>query len=743
MRSLKKSSDRGFEWLFERPPDASSGVTNMNITTEHPILQQLNPEQREAVMHREGPLLILAGAGTGKTRVITHRVAYLISQGIPPWNILAITFTNRASDEMKRRVHMLAPGEAQDVVLATFHSFCARLLRREAATIRINPNFVIYDGIDQKNVVKRSLSLLGLDIKKYRPGVVAELISRAKDDLLDAGSFSIHAATSGDSYRRLISDIYELYDRELVRAGALDFGDLIMKVVEALRDIPDLREKYQKRFLYCMVDEYQDTNRAQYMLVKYLVGAHKNIVVVGDDDQAIYRWRGADVRNILEFEKDFKNARVIKLEQNYRSTKIILDTAWQVIKNNISRKEKKLWTDREGGEPVTIKECAHEQDEAQFVAHEIRTLCAEGPLSLRDCAVFYRTNAQSRVLEDALRRLEIPYRIFGSVRFYNRQEIKDIIAYLIIIMNPQDSLALRRIINVPGRGIGKTTMELLNEYAQKHSLSLYETISCIDVIPRISPRICAVLKTFCKLRETFVSFSPEHTVSELVKEVLSRTGYLAMLEDEDTPEADSRIANLKELVTAVTEYEERSPEATLQGFMEQISLITDVDTMDMDSSYVTLMTLHLAKGLEYSHVFMTGMEEGLFPIGESAFDREELEEERRLAYVGMTRAKNRLYLSFTVYRKLFGQKRWNLPSRFIAEAGFHREREEGAGAVYERHMDSPGIEFAVGTRVRHPEFGEGRIIEKTGSGDSLKVLVQFYSGIRKKLLVKYAPVEKI
>jgi len=404
------------------------------MTEQREVLQGLNKEQAEAVQHGEGPLLILAGAGSGKTRVITHRVAYLISQGVKPWNILAITFTNRAAQEMNSRVYRLVPGRAQDVLISTFHSFCAKFLRREAASIGLNPYFIIYDEMDQKNLVRRCLDSLGVDEKKYRPGLVAELINRAKDDLLDAGSFAIHAATSGDSYRRLISEIYELYDKELTRSSALDFGDLIMKTVEALRDNRDLKEKYQKRFQYIMVDEYQDTNRAQYMLVKYCAGAHKNLVVVGDDDQAIYRWRGADIRNILEFEKDFSHAKVIKLEQNYRSTRVILDTAWNVIKNNFSRKEKKLWTSREGGEPVQVQEFSDEYNEAVSLVSEIQRLCSEGISSLKDFAVFYRTNAQSRVLEDALRKADVPYKIFGSVKFYDRQEIKNILAYLNIIV---------------------------------------------------------------------------------------------------------------------------------------------------------------------------------------------------------------------------------------------------------------------------------------------------------------------
>ncbi|MFH1379396.1 MAG: UvrD-helicase domain-containing protein [bacterium] len=715
----------------------------MSVITK--TVSKLNSRQLEAVRHREGPLLILAGAGSGKTAVITHRVAHLIETGINPWNILAITFTNRAAQEMRNRVFHLVPGQAHAVTLSTFHSFCARFLRREALRIKLNPHFIIYNDKDQKNLIKRCLDVLGIDDKKYRPGLIAELINRAKDDLLDAGSFAIHAATSGDSYRRLIAQVYESYDQEMNRAGSLDFGDLIMKTVEALRDTLELKEIYQHRFKYIMIDEYQDTNKAQYMLVKYLAGAHKNLAVVGDDDQAIYRWRGADIRNILEFERDFKNTKVIKLEQNYRSTKVILDTAWSLIKNNTARKEKKLWTLREGGDPVQVKEAYNEQDEAQFVVSEIKQVCAEGA-SLRDFAVFYRTNAQSRVFEDALRRMDMPYKIFGAVRFYDRLEVKDILSYLNVIINHSDSLSLRRIINIPARGIGKTTRELLDAHAVKHSITLYEAVAQVDQIPKLSPRIKMVLKEFKKMLDGFTALSQSISAKKLMKEVLERTGYLVMLEEEDSPEADSRIANLKELVTAVDEYVEKSDDPAVSGFLEQVSLISDIDTLNVNSPYVTLMTLHLAKGLEFENVFITGMEEGLFPIGEAVFDMEELEEERRLAYVGMTRAKHKLYLLHASSRKLYGQKRWNIPSRFLAEAGFKSNNidpDEMSGED-KVQSDFAGEEtYAQGDKIKHAQFGEGIITQQTGSGETLKVTVRFNSGIWKKLMVKYAPIEKL
>ncbi len=725
----------------------------MNTT----LFAHLNAPQQEAVLHTEGPVLVLAGAGSGKTRVITTRIAHMIEQGVAPWHILAVTFTNKASEEMQKRLDDMTGGRGRGAVLSTYHRFCAQFLRREGKSINLSAHFVIYDAHDQKELVKDCLTELSLDDKKFKPGVLVSLISRSKDELIDSASYQIHALASPDPFRQMVASVYHLYQKKLTASNALDFGDLIMKSVEILRDHADVRDKYQERFRYILVDEYQDTNRAQYVLTKTLAAKYRNLCVVGDDDQCVYVWRGADIRNILEFEKEYPEAKVIKLEQNYRSTRLILDAAWNVVQRNQFRKDKKLWTEKTGGDPVTADEFADEREEALAVASAIHQKVRNEDFRYADFAVFYRINAQSRVLEDALRRLEVPYKIIGSVRFYDRAEVKNVIAYLRVIVNPADELSLKRIFNIPTRGLGKTTLDTILKFGRDRNLLLFDALGRAAEITDITTRARNAALEFHTLLSTFIAKREQAKASEMTAQILEATGYLRGLESDDDPESQTRAQNIKEFVNAVFEYEERSEDHSTSGFLEQVSLVADSDDIESGPNYVTLMTVHLAKGLEFPAVFLTGMEEGLFPIGESDFSQEDLEEERRLCYVGMTRAKKFLYLTWSASRRLFGHSRWNAPSRFIEEAGIATERPRRAVsaaassapgyAPRPHHSDEPveetaGFAFAVGTRVRHSEFGMGKVIEKSGSGDSLKVMVLFDSGQWKKLLVKYAGLEK-
>jgi DNA helicase-2/ATP-dependent DNA helicase PcrA len=723
-------------------------------TEGYDILNDLNPVQREAVEHMQGPLLILAGAGSGKTRVITYRIVYLIEKGVSPWNILAVTFTNKAAGEMRERVDRLIGGKGRSVWISTFHSFAARLLREEIDKIGGNRHFAIYDEMDQLNLIKECMKELDIDEKRFKITVVAALINRAKDNLVDADSFTIYAQASNDHFREAVANIYQLYQKKLKENSALDFADLLMEAVRLFREKKEVLEKYQERFQYVMVDEYQDTNHAQYLLTKLLVSKHKNICVVGDDDQSIYSFRGADLRNILHFERDYEQVKVMKLEQNYRSTKNILNSAWKVVKNNRDRKEKKLWTNRKYGMPVEYAQLDSEIDEANLVAEEITRLTEEG-YNLRDFAVFYRTNAQSRVLEDAFRRAKINYVIVGEVRFYERKEIKDILSYLRVIVNPLDSFNLKRILNIPHRGIGKKTLAYLEQYAHKYHKSLFETLGKIREIKELSPRVSSRIEDFINLIGELREKSKNLTAKELTRLVIESTDYLSELGDEDTSEAESRIENVKELVSAVGEFEEQTEDKKIEAFLEQISLITDIDTWDKGKDMVTLMTIHLAKGLEFPVVFITGLEETLLPHADALYDQAEMEEERRLCYVGMTRAKERLYLTSANQRRLYGQWRWNVPSRFVVEAGLSANRTgvleaqvspENGDSKVNQSLFSSGAqadEWQVGAWVRHEEFGLGRILERSGSGDDTKIVVLFENGQWKKLLVKYAPIDRV
>jgi DNA helicase-2/ATP-dependent DNA helicase PcrA len=703
---------------------------------------ELNPEQEAAVAHRGGPLLVLAGAGTGKTRVIVHRISGLLKEGVEPGRILAVTFTNKAADEMRRRVEALAPGQGAQVWVHTFHAFAARLLRAHAARLGLPRHFTIFDQDDQKRLVCESLKQLGLDDEKKKASLYVNVISRAKDDLMDAGSYAILTEAQNDPFRQRVAKVYAAYQAKLDAGGGLDFGDLLLRLVVLLRDQADLREFYQERFLQVLVDEYQDTNHAQYVVTKTLAASHRNVCVVGDPDQSIYSWRGAHVRNILEFESDFKPARVVRLERNYRSTPNILQRASRLIEYNSRRLEKKLWTERPPAEEVEAVELPDEREEARWVCSRVVRLLDAG-LSPSGVAVFYRTNAQSRSFEEAFALARVPHRVVGSVRFYERREVKDVLAYARAALNPSDSLSLGRILNVPPRGFGKAAVETLEAHARRTQGSLREALNqagSIEGLAQAARSGAAELGHLLdSLRRNFEARSP----AEALRVLLQESGYWAWLEAgaENDPDEAARLDNAQELVNAVREFEENSPEkpARIEHFLESAALQTGADAYQSGKPFVTLMTVHLAKGLEFPAVFLTGLEEGLFPISSGEATADELEEERRLCYVGMTRARERLVLTHAAARRIFGKIYSNLPSRFLFEAGL-------LGAAPPRPAADPGraspfpLRVRPGMRVRHPEFGAGEVLEKTGSGEMLKVTVRFDSGATKKLLVRYAPL---
>lgn len=722
-------------------------------------LFELNPPQREAVLHSDGPLLILAGAGSGKTRVITHRIAYLIGElNLRPSDVLAVTFTNKAAEEMRERVGRLLGREGLGVWVGTFHATCAKILRKNSHQIGLRSSFVIYDEGDQLALLRGCLKELDLSERVIHPGVVRARISRAKNDLLTPAEFAAQAA---DYLEERVARVYYRYQAALQRSGALDFDDLLMETVRLFVERPLILSTYQELWRYIMVDEYQDTNHAQYRLIRLLAERHQNLVVVGDDDQSIYRWRGADLANILDFERDYPLCKVIRLEQNYRSTQRILDAASSVIMRNRGRKIKRLWTENEMGELVGFYHARDETDEATFIVEAIRLLTVEDGYSLDDCAVFYRVNAQSRVLEDALRRAVIPYAIVGGLRFYERKEIRDLLAYLRLIANPADSVSFLRAVNVPPRGIGRATMDRLSEFAAVRGLTLWDASRAIQEEKFLSTRQLKALREFQSLVERLVSRLTDQSVPDVVSALLHETGYVAQLEEEGTPEALSRIENLQELISAAQDFVQRSEDASLQGFLDMVSLLTDVDEGMKDiRGKVTLMTLHMAKGLEFPIVFITGMEEGVFPHGRAYTDPEELEEERRLCYVGMTRAKKRLFLTAAVQRRLYGGENFNLPSRFLEEVtpdllqridtrtpayatpyvALDEQRTDGSLVSHDGQADEiPFVDFyQPGIRVRHPEWGVGKIRERIGNGDDMKVVVVFPGIGTKKLKVKHA-----
>jgi DNA helicase II / ATP-dependent DNA helicase PcrA len=716
------------------------------------LLDHLNPVQLDAVTYTEGPLLILAGAGSGKTRVLTHRIAYLVEQGLAaPDEVLAITFTNKAAAEMKDRVALLVGLDSRKTWVSTFHAFCARVLRVYAEKLGYRREFTIYDSGDQARLVRRCIIELGKDPKRFNPRSFHAQISAAKNLLLDASDYL--RQTEGYIAEN-VAEVYDLYQKRLYENNAMDFDDLIMQTVALLEVFSEVRERYQRRFKYIHVDEYQDTNHAQYRLVNILAAAHRNLCVVGDDDQSVYSFRGADIRNILDFERDYPEAKVVRLEQNYRSTQTILDAANAVVANNASRKAKELWTVGDEGERIRVFTAADDYAEARFVVSEILRLVDSGA-SLRDVAVFYRTNAQSRTLEDVLVREGVPYQIVGGVRFYERAEIKDVMAYLSVISNHNDSVSLERIVNVPKRGLGATSVARLQEYASRNGISLYDTLSEADEAGLTGK----ARKACSEVRELFEGWrvaAREVPPSEIVEAVLDESGYRAELQAENTVEAESRLENLQELVNAAAEYERVEPEATLDGFLQEQALFSEADRLTGEGR-VTLMTLHNAKGLEYEHVFVVGMEEGTFPHARS-MDEQNLEEERRLAYVGITRAKKTLTLSYARVRSTYGEREYQMPSRFLSEiperfkagsvpssaTGSSRgaagrggwgsalprrgERPEGAGA---------NTAFNAGERVRHAKFGVGEVVEAQDG----KVVVRF--GAEERIFVpELAPLSK-
>jgi ATP-dependent DNA helicase UvrD/PcrA len=712
--------------------------------TQDVLLDQLNPAQLGAVTHTEGPLLILAGAGSGKTRVLTHRISYLLDQGFAaPDEILAITFTNKAANEMKDRVALLVGPESRKMWVSTFHAYCARILRVHAEKLGYRREFTIYDSADQVRLVRRCIIELGKDPKRFNPRSFHAQISAAKNLLLDASDYL--RQTEGFMAEN-VAEVYDLYQKRLYENNAMDFDDLIMQTVALLEVFPEVRERYQRRFKYVHVDEYQDTNHAQYRLVNVLAAAHRNLCVVGDDDQSVYSFRGADIRNILDFERDYPEAKVVRLEQNYRSTRTILDAANAVVANNASRKAKELWTAGEEGERIRQFTAADDYAEARFVVSEVLRLVDSGA-SLKDIAVFYRTNAQSRTLEDVLVREGVPYQIVGGVRFYERAEIKDLMAYLSVISNRNDSVSLERIINVPKRGLGATSVARLSEHAQRNGISLYDALAEAGEagLTGKALRACAQVRD---LFEGWRVAAREVAPSEMVEAVLDESGYKAELEAENTVEAESRLENLAELVNAAAEYERVADplEATLDGFLQEQALFSEADRLTGEGR-VTLMTLHNAKGLEYDHVFVVGMEEGTFPHARS-MDEQNLEEERRLCYVGITRARKTLTLSYARVRSTYGEREYQMPSRFLSEiperlkAGTvpgGRPRRDGWGGASrgrEREGAAPA-DYSAGERVRHAKFGVGEIVEAQKG----RVVVRF--GSEERIFVpELAPLSK-
>lgn len=724
-------------------------------------LKHLNEMQREAVLKTEGPLLILAGAGSGKTRVLTHRIAYLIEElDVYPGNILAITFTNKAAKEMKERVDALLRFPT-DIWVSTFHSACVRILRRDIEKIGYTRDFVIYDGTDQQNVLKDCYKELNVNTDLFPLAMVQGKMGSAKDRMLTPSQFMKEAA--GDFQLEKVGQIYGLYQKKLKKNNALDFDDLLFKTVELFQNEPKVLSYYQHKFQYIMVDEYQDTNQIQYMLVHMLAQAHKNLCVVGDDDQSIYSWRGADIRNILNFEDDFSDTTVIKLEQNYRSTQTILDAANSVIQNNRGRKSKALWTSNRSGDRLRYYKAMNEHEEAQYIVRQIQEMGETEGRNYGEFAILYRTNAQSRVLEDMLMRAAMPYRIYGGLKFYARKEIKDIIAYLRLIQNSLDDLSVKRVLNVPKRGIGDKTIEKLEQHGAKTGESLFSAMLEAEALGGFSRRVISGINEFASLIMKYSELKDEMGVSEIIRKVLEESGYIEELQKENSVEANSRIENLQEFISVAMEFENTAEENTLEEFLATISLVTDMDQMEEQENAVVLMTLHSAKGLEFPVVFLAGMEEGIFPSSRAAYSDQDVEEERRLCYVGITRAKEVLFLTHAMVRTLYGKTNYNGMSRFIdeiAEEYIDRDREEEVAKQKRTLSPEPGIyrglsldtrpkpientgskDLKPGAKVRHEKFGIGTIISIKGSGEKAEVTIAFDNAGIKKLVLGFAPLK--
>ncbi len=735
----------------------------------------LNPQQAEAVINTEGPMLIMAGAGSGKTKVLTCRVANLLQKGVRPYRILAITFTNKAAAEMRERVNNMSGPAAKDVWLFTFHAFCACFLRMEIDKLPgYGGNFAIYDTADSQNLIKQILKEMNLDDKRFQPSGILSRISNAKNALQDAAAF---ARQAGDFYEQKVADIYSRYEQKLQLNNALDFDDLLMLSIKLLQENKEVREKYQDRFDYLLVDEYQDTNHAQYLLTKFLAAKHRNICVVGDADQSIYGWRGADIQNILDFEKDYPDAKVIKLEQNYRSTQIILDAANAVIENNTGRKPKNLWTENKSGAEIIYFQAVDERDEARFVIEQLQNLQRTENKKLGDMAILYRTNTQSRIFEEMLIKSGISYNMVGGLKFYERKEIKDIIAYLRVIFNPADSLSLLRIINVPKRGIGDASLTKIQAYAAANNVSLFEAVSNAAAIDGLSSRFVSKLDDLAGIIFELMNLASEAPVEDLIDRVLRDTGYLEELENERTPQAQSRIDNLHELISVAQEFAASEEENNLENFLAHVALVSDIDDTELGEDAITLMTLHSSKGLEFPVVFLVGMEEGLFPHARTLMDETEIEEERRLCYVGITRAKEKLFLSSTKMRTIYGNTVTYPPSRFLQEIPAHLvktiKRQERFSAlenfkqVSEKYSARPqkpastfnphsfmpqkpaaaaggtGTRFKTGDRVSHSKWGEGMVVSVKDSPDGQEVKVAFAGAGVRSLLTKYAVLKKL
>ncbi len=739
--------------------------------------QMLNEEQQKGVYTTEGPVLILAGAGSGKTRVLTNRTAYLIQEkGVSPFNILAITFTNKAAAEMKHRIDEVAGFGSDGIWVSTFHSCCVRILRRYVDRMGFDTSFTIYDSDDQKTVMKELCKRLEIDTKVYKEKMFLNAISAAKNELMDPNDFRI--AAGGDFKQLKIATVYAEYQKALLKNNAMDFDDLIMKTVELLSVDDEVRNYYQERFHYIMVDEYQDTNTAQFMLIKLLAGKYNNLCVVGDDDQSIYKFRGANIQNILNFESIYPNAKVIKLEQNYRSTKNILKAANSVISNNVGRKAKALWTEKEEGNKIRFEQFDTAMDEAFYIANDINGMVKRGDCKYQDCAVLYRTNAQSRLLEERFVASNIPYKLVGGVNFYARKEIKDILAYLKTIDNARDDIAVTRILNVPKRGIGLTSQSKVMDFAYGNRISFYDALARAGEVPGLG-KAAAKIAPFVGLIENCRRKLPEVGLTKVLEYLIEETGYVTELKLEGTDEAQARIENIDELITKMVDYEQTAENPTLNGFLEEVALVADIDSYDEDSDYVVLMTLHGAKGLEFPNVYMSGMEDGIFPsyMCIVADDRDELEEERRLCYVGITRAKQQLTMSAARARMLRGETQYNAVSRFVKEIpsellsgyikknvadempkqdSFKKARQafrakpfssQSTQATMQTYasMQSEGttLEYGVGDRVSHIKFGQGTVLNIVEGGRDYEVTVDFDAYGTKKLFAMFAKLKKV
>lgn len=733
------------------------------------IYDTLNDMQKSAVFYTEGPLLLLAGAGSGKTRVLTHRIAYLIEEkGVNPWNIMAITFTNKAAGEMRERVDSLVGFGSESIWVSTFHSTCVRILRRYIDRLGYSNSFTIYDSDDQKTLMKDVCKRLQIDTKVYKEKALLGAISSAKDELVSPQAYELNAA--GDFGKQKIAQAYKEYQKQLRSNNALDFDDLIVKTVELFQNCPDVLDYYQERFKYIMVDEYQDTNTAQFKLVSLFAEKYQNLCVVGDDDQSIYKFRGANIGNILNFEKMFADARTIKLEQNYRSTQNILNAANDVIRNNVGRKEKTLWTDNEEGDLIHFRQFLTAFDEAEYIVGDIAQNIREGNYEYKDCAILYRTNAQSRMFEEKFLMANIPYKIIGGVNFYARKEIKDLLAYLKTVDNAMDDLAVKRIINVPKRGIGATSLGKVQEYADEYDMSFYDALKDAESIATMG-RSAVKIKPFVTFIQTLRSKQDYLSVQEILTSIIDETGYVKELEAEDTDEARARIENIDELITKVVSYESDAEEPTLSGFLEEVALVADIDSLEEDSNHVVLMTLHSAKGLEFPNVYLAGMEDGIFPsyMTITSDDPLEIEEERRLCYVGITRAKQRLTLTSAKSRMIRGETQYNKVSRFIRE--IPRELVAVGGQVKDKVEDIPkptnyaqaktafktkifdpkqfqvkkadALDYGVGDQVKHIKFGVGTVEGIVEGGKDYEVTVNFEKAGVKKMFAAFAKLKKV